>query len=66
MKTIDDTLRDIKRMNYRFQVKQNGGRFITVLDEEDLKRKAEFEQNMYDREMGYSGYDEYDEDGRPV
>ena len=69
MKTIDNfnsTMRIIKRHNYRMKVKQAGGRFIEVKDFDEELRKAEFDKVMYDREMGYSGFDEFDEDGRPV
>jgi hypothetical protein len=69
MRTIDnfnETIRIIKRHNYRMGVKQAGGRFIEVKDFDEELRKAEFDKIMYDRENGYSGFDEYNEDGSPV
>lgn len=71
MRTIEEKefpliMKMIKRSNYRMKVLQNGGRFIEVKDFDEELRKAEFDKIMYNREMGYSGYDEYNEDGSPV
>jgi hypothetical protein len=63
----EKTMQLIRRSTYRMKVKQAGGKFIEVLDGKDLEleelafRKAEFDKIMYDRDNGYSGYDEYND-----
>ena len=55
----------IRRTTYRMRVTQAGGKFITVVDgnalavEEQLERKAKYDKYIYNRDNGYSGFDEY-------
>lgn len=64
--TFNNTMRIVKRHNYRMKVKQDGGTFIEVKDFDEELRKAEYDLYIYNRDNGYSGFDEFDEDGRPV
>tara|TARA_R110000782_G_scaffold269497_1_gene367722 strand:+ start:31 stop:252 length:222 start_codon:yes stop_codon:yes gene_type:complete len=66
--TYEKTMALIKRGTYRMKVIQEGGRFIdvTYIDDELAARKAEFDKIMYDREHGYSGFDEFHTDWEPT
>lgn len=63
--SYEEKLRIIRRGTYRTKVIQAGGKFIEVIDgnevdlREQLDRKAEYDKIMYDREMGYMGFDEH-------
>jgi hypothetical protein len=47
------------------KVTQEGGKFIPVIDgneldlQEQLERKAEYDMYIYNRDNGYSGFDEF-------
>jgi hypothetical protein len=66
--TYEKTMQLIKRSTYRMKVTQAGGVFIpvTYIDDELEARKAEYNKIMYDRENGYSGFDEFRTDGEPT
>lgn len=63
--TYEKTMQLIRRTTYRMKVKQAGGRFIEVVDgnelslKEQLERKAEYDMYIYNRDNGYSGFDEH-------
>lgn len=59
--SYDKTMRMIRRANYRMKVTQDGGVFIQVKDFDEELRKAELDKIMYDRENGYSGFDEFND-----
>ena len=59
----ENTMKLIRRGTYRMKVLQGGGKFIpiTYIDEEQEERKKELAKIMYDRENGYSGFDEFND-----
>lgn len=65
--TFEKKLELIRRTTYRMKVIQEGGKFIEVVDgneidlKEQLKRKAEYDMYIYNRDNGYSGFDEFND-----
>jgi hypothetical protein len=65
--SYEKTMQMIRRATYRMKVKQEGGKFIEVIDgneldlREQLERKAEYDMYIYNRYNGYSGFDEFPE-----
>lgn len=65
--SYEKTMRMIRRATYRMKVKQEGGKFIEVVDgneldlREQLERKAEYDMYIYNRDNGYSGFDEFND-----
>lgn len=61
--TYEKTMQLIRRTTYRMKVKQAGGKFIPVIDgnelslKEQLERKAEYDLIIYNREHRFSGFD---------
>jgi hypothetical protein len=61
----EETMRLIRRGTYRMKVTQEGGKFIPVIDgneldlQEQLERKAEYDMYIYNRDNGYSGFDQH-------